>query len=48
MQPLSHGDGHLDAGEGVVLDAPRLRITEECDDGVSDVLVDGLKHCAGA
>src|SRR6516165_847219 len=38
--PLPHGDGHLDAGEGVLLDAACLRIAEEDDDGVADVLVD--------
>ena len=38
--PLPHGDGHLDAGEGVLIDAACLRIAEEDDDGVADVLVD--------
>src|SRR5262249_4076414 len=35
--PRPHGDGHLDAGLGVLLDSARLRIAEEDDDGVADV-----------
>jgi hypothetical protein len=38
--PLPHCQGHLDTGEGVLLDAACLRIAEEDDDGVADVLVD--------
>src|SRR5215467_3611000 len=38
--PRPHGDGHLDAGLGVLLDSARLRIAEEDDDGVAHVLVE--------
>src|SRR6266567_3257331 len=36
-----HCDGHVDAIDGVLLDTLRLRIAEECQDRVADVLVDG-------
>ena len=36
-----HGDGHLHAGGRIFLDAPCLRIAEEGQNGVADVLVDG-------
>src|SRR5215469_3655934 len=35
MHPRSPGDGHLDAGERVLVDSARLRIAEEDDDGVA-------------
>jgi hypothetical protein len=41
VQSLAHGDGHLDAGERVLLDALGLGIAEEDQDRVAHVLVDG-------
>src|SRR5262245_9981928 len=38
--PLPHGYGHLDAGEGVFIDAACFRIAEEDDDGVANVFID--------
>jgi hypothetical protein len=35
-----HRDGHVDASDCVFLDAPGLRIAEECQDRVADALVD--------
>ena len=39
--PPLHREGHVDARHGVLLDAPRLRVAEERQDRVADVLVDG-------
>src|SRR5262252_9291033 len=40
MHPRSHGDGHLDTGERVLVDAARLGIAKEDDNSVADVLID--------
>ena len=47
VHPLAHGDGHAHAGQRVLLDAARLRVAEEDDDGVADVLVDGRTEVVG-
>ena len=39
--PPLHGDRHVDAGERILLYAPRLRIAEEGQDRVADIFVDG-------
>src|SRR5437588_9729536 len=38
--PFAHGDGHPNAGEGVLIDTARLRITKEDDNSVTNILVD--------
>ena len=45
--PPLHRDGHIDARDGVLLDALCLRIAEERQDRVADVLVDGRAMLEG-
>src|SRR5215467_13855185 len=40
MHPRSHGDGHLDTGERVLVDAARLGIAKKDHNGVADILID--------